>query len=107
MQRATPVENRQKTLNNILKNLEHIQAQYTCKTVELEKVKSAIPASELSKDIAVGKAIDFIKENAVITEVEPKAKAEEEKKPAAKKTAAKKPAAKKTAAKKTEEKSAE
>ena len=71
--------------------------------VELEKVKSAIPASELSKDIAVGKAIDFIKENAV----EPKAKAEEEKKPAAKKTAAKKPAAKKTAAKKTEEKSAE
>ena len=40
VQRATPVENRLETLNNILKNLEHIQAQYTCKTVELEKVKT-------------------------------------------------------------------
>lgn len=98
-------------LENITPDEKDIKEQYKKMAedygVELEKVKSAIPASELSKDIAVGKAIDFIKENAVITEVEPKAKAEEEKKPAAKKTAAKKPAAKKTAAKKTEEKSAE
>ena len=98
-------------LENITSDEKDIEEQYKKMAedygVELEKVKSAIPASELSKDIAVGKAIDFIKENAVITEVEPKAKAEEEKKPAAKKTAAKKPAAKKTAAKKTEEKSAE
>ena len=98
-------------LENITPDEKDIEEQYKKMAedygVELEKVKSAIPASELSKDIAVGKAIDFIKENAVITEVEPKAKAEEEKKPAAKKTAAKKPAAKKTAAKKTEEKSAE
>ena len=100
-------------LENITPDEKDIEEQYKKMAedygVELEKVKSAIPASELSKDIAVGKAIDYIKENAVITEVEPKAKAEEEeeKKPAAKKTAAKKPAAKKTAAKKTEEKSAE
>ena len=98
-------------LENITPDEKDIEEQYKKMAedygVELEKVKAAIPASELSKDIAVGKAIDFIKENAVITEVEPKAKAEEEKKPAAKKTAAKKPAAKKTAAKKTEEKSAE
>ena len=98
-------------LENITPDEKDIEEQYKKMAedygVELEKVKSAIPASELSKDIAVGKAIDFIKENAVITVVEPKAKAEEEKKPAAKKTAAKKPAAKKTAAKKTEEKSAE
>lgn len=66
--------------------------------VELERVKTAIPSEELVKDLAVGKAIDLIKENAVITEVDPKA----EEKPAAKKTAAKK-----TAAKKAEEKSAE
>lgn len=88
-------------LENITPDEKDIEEQYKKMAedygVELEKVKSAIPASELSKDIAVGKAIDFIKENAVITEVEPKAKAEEEKKPAAKKTAAKK----------TEEKSAE
>ncbi len=96
-------------LENITPDEKDIEEQYKKMAedygVELEKVKAAIPASELSKDIAVGKAIDLVKENAVITEVEQKA--EEEKKPAAKKTAAKKPAAKKTAAKKTEEKSAE
>ena len=70
-------------LENITPDEKDIEEQYKKMAedygVELEKVKSAIPASELSKDIAVGKAIDFIKENAVITEVEPKAKAEEEK----------------------------
>ena len=75
--------------------------------MEVDKVKAAVPASEIAKDLAVGKAIDFIKENAVITEVETKTekvekKAEKEEKPAkkttTKKTAttAKKPAAKKT-----------
>ncbi len=84
---------------------EEMSKQYN---MEVDAVKKAIPAEELAKDVAVGKAIDFVKENAVITEVEKKAPA---KKPAAKKTTttAKKPAAKKTtttkktAAKKTEE----
>ena len=59
--------------------------------VEVDRVKSAIPADELAKDIAVGKAIDFIKENAVITEkAEEKSEEKAEEKPAAKKTAAKK-----------------
>ncbi len=62
-------------------------------SMEVEAVKNAVPASELAKDVAVSKAIDFIKENAVITEVEAKTE---------KKAAAKKPAAKKTA-KKAEE----
>lgn len=53
--------------------------------VELEKVKASIPAEELAKDVAVGKAIDLVKESAVITEVDEKAK---EKAPA-KKTAKK------------------
>lgn len=71
--------------------------------MEVDKVKAAVPAEEIAKDLAVGKAIDFIKENAVITEVDEKTeKAEAEEKPAAKKTTAKKTAAKKTA-KKTEE----
>lgn len=71
--------------------------------MEVDKVKAAVPAEEIAKDLAVGKAIDFIKENAVITEVDEKTeKAEAEGKPAAKKTTAKKTAAKKTA-KKTEE----
>ncbi len=64
--------------------------------MEVDKVKAAVPAEEIAKDIAVGKAIDFIKENAVITEVEAKTEKAE-----------KKPAAKKTTAKKTTKKAAE
>ena len=60
--------------------------------MEVDKVKAAVPAEEIAKDLAVGKAIDFIKENAVITEVEEKTE---------KKVPAKKPAAKKTTTKKT------
>ena len=36
--------------------------------VEIDKVKAVIPASEVAKDVAVGKAIDFVKANAVITD---------------------------------------
>ena len=54
--------------------------------MEIDKIKAAVPAEEIAKDIAVGKAIDFIKENAVITEVETKtekaAKEEKAEKPA-------------------------
>ncbi|HCH28005.1 MAG TPA: trigger factor [Ruminococcaceae bacterium] len=77
--------------------------------VEIERVKEIIPESEISKDIAVGKAIDFVKENAVITEIDKNDEAAE-KKTAAKKTssakvsAAKKPAVKKTTTKKTADK---
>ena len=89
-------------LENITPDEKEIEEQYEKLAkdygVEVDKVKTAVPSEELVKDLAVGKAIDFIKENAVITEVEPKT----EEKPAAKKTAVKK-----TAAKKTEEKSAE
>ena len=76
--------------------------------VEVDQVKAAIPAEEVAKDLAVGKAIDFVKANAEITVAAPEekkpAKATAEKKPAAKKTAAKKTTAKKTAAKETETK---
>ncbi len=70
--------------------------------MEAEQIRNAVPAEELAKDIAVNKAIDLIKENAVITEVEAKA----EKKPAAKKTSTTNKTtstAKKTTTKKTEE----
>ena len=86
------------------KEYSRLAEQYS---VEADRVKAMIPAEELKKDLAVGKAIDFIKANAVITDVAPEEKADEktdgaEEKAAPKKTAAKKPAAKKTAAKKTE-----
>lgn len=88
-------------LENIAADEKEINEQYEKMAkdygVELDRVKAAIPESEVAKDLAVGKAIDFIKENAVITEVEAKT---EKKEPAKKKTAAKKTTTKKTAAKK-------
>ena len=90
-------------LENITADEKDIAEQYEKMAkdygVELDKVKSAIPEAEVAEDLAVGKAIDFIKENAVITEVEDKPAEKKETKTAAKKTAAKKTASKKTEAK--------
>jgi trigger factor len=78
--------------------------------MDVEQIKKAVPEKEINKDIVVQKAIDFVRANAVITEVDAPSEKPAAKKPAAKKTAAKKadgetaekkPAAKKTAAKKT------
>lgn len=67
-------------LENITPSEEELDAEFAKLAegygVEVEKVKAVIPAEEISKDVAVGKAIDLVKENAVITEVEEK-KAEE------------------------------
>ncbi len=52
--------------------------------VDVEQVKAAIPATEVEKDVAVGKAINFVKANAVITDAVDEKK--EAKKAAAKKT---------------------
>ena len=52
--------------------------------VEVDNVKAVIPASEVEKDVAVGKAIDFVKANAVITDAVDEKK--EAKKAAAKNT---------------------
>lgn len=57
--------------------------------IEIERVKAAVPASEIEKDIAVGKAVDFIKANAEITDEKPEEKpAAAEKKTTAKKSTA-------------------
>lgn len=109
LEKIVELEKIEATEEDLNARFEEMAKQYN---MEVDAVKKAIPAEELAKDVAVGKAIDFVKENAVITEVEKKAeKKAPAKKPAAKKTttAAKKPAAKKTtttkktAAKKTEE----
>ena len=71
--------------------------------MEVDKVKAAVPAEEIAKDLAVGKAIDFIKENAVITEVEAKTEKAEKKAPAKKSTTTKKSTAKKTTEEKTKD----
>ena len=84
-----------------------------------EQIKAAVPAKEIAKDLAVNKAIDLVKEAAVITEVEKKSeKKAPAKKPAAKKstttkstttksTASKSSATKKTTTKKNAEKKAD
>ncbi len=71
--------------------------------IDVDKVKAAIPASELEKDICANKAIDLVKNSAEITEVEAKTEAPAKKAPA-KKAPAKKTAAKNTASKETEAK---
>ena len=67
-------------LENITPSDEELEAEFAKLAegygVEVEKVKAVIPVEEITKDVAVGKAIDLVKENAVITEVEEK-KAEE------------------------------
>ena len=82
--------------------------------MEVEQIKAQIAPEALAEDIKVRKAVDFVRDNAKITDAAPEA----EKKTAAKKTSAKKtaaksadsaekPAAKKTATKKTATKSAD
>ena len=84
-------------LEDIKADDEAIEAEYKKLAegygVDIEQVKAAIPQSELEKDVAVGKAIDFVKANAVITEAA--VEAEEKKAPAKKTTTAKKTTAKK------------
>ena len=89
LEKIVELEKIEATEEDLEGRFEEMAKQYN---MEVEAVKNAIPAEELAKDIAVGKAIDFVKENAVITEVEQKT----EKKAPAKKTT-------KKAAKKTEE----
>ncbi len=59
-------------LENIEASEEALEAEYAKLAegygMEVDKVKAAIPASELEKDVKVGAAIDFVKANAVITE---------------------------------------
>lgn len=109
-------------LENITASPEEIQEKYDEFTkmyqVDMEQVKLAIPEKEIAKDIQCGKAIDFVKSSAVVSEAAEKKPAKKtaakktaeggeeaaEKKPAKKSTTKKAPA-KSTKAKETEEKS--
>ncbi|WOC31019.1 MULTISPECIES: trigger factor [Caproicibacterium] len=83
--------------------------------MEIDKIKAVVNQEDLAKDIAVEKAIELVRDNAVVTEEAPEAADGEKKetkkvvakKPAAKKTAAKKATAKKATAKKAEDKTAD
>ncbi len=123
LEKVAELENIVLTDAEIDEQFERLAAQYN---VDIERVKAAIPAAEVAKDLSVEKAIEVIKNNAEIKEVKEKtavkkaapkatkkkAEGEAEEKPAAKKTTStakkttstakkttsttKKPAAKKT-----------
>ena len=77
-------------IESIVISDEDIEAEYKliadAYKMDVEDVKKYIPATEISMDVAVGKAVELIKANAEITE---------------EKVSARKPAAKKTTSKKT------
>ncbi len=78
LEKIVELEKIEATEEEINEQLEKMAKDYG---MEVEQIKAAVPTEEIAKDLAVGKAIDFIKDNAVITE---------KKKTAAKKTTAKK-----------------
>ncbi len=86
-------------LENITVSEEEIEERYKELAdgyhMKLEEIKKVIPSEDVSAELAKHKAIDLVKENAVITEV----KAKTEKAPAKKKTTKKAPAKKKPAKK--------
>ncbi len=59
-------------LENIVPSDEEIEAEYAKYAdqykMEVERVKKLIPSKELAKDLAVGKAMELVKDSAVITE---------------------------------------
>lgn len=95
LEQIAKVENLTATDEDIDAEFAKLAAMYN---MEVEKVKAALPVSELVADIVVKKAIDLVKASAEIKEV---AKKTEAKKPAAKKTTTKAEGEKKPAAKKT------
>lgn len=82
-------------LENIEVTEEETEAEYarlaTAYGMEADQVKAAVPADALAEDLKVKKAVDFVKENAVVTEGEtekPKAKRAPAKRKTTKKAAA-------------------
>ena len=108
LEKIAVLEKLEPTAEDIEAEFEKLAKEYG---IEVDKVKASIPEKELVKDLAVSKAMEFVKANAKISEVAKKT----EKKPAAKKTTKKaegeatekKPAAKKTTTKKAEGEAAE
>lgn len=101
LEKIAVLEKLEPTAEDIEAEFEKLAKEYG---IEIDKVKASIPEKELVKDLAVSKAMELVKANAKVTEVDQKT----EKKPAAKKTTKKadatekKPAAKKTTTKKAE-----
>ncbi|MGI6279276.1 MAG: trigger factor [Acutalibacteraceae bacterium] len=90
LEKIVELENITATEEEITAEIEKMAKDYG---MEPDKIRAALPVEEIAKDLAVGKAIDFIKQNAEITEVEAKTEKDSSKekasKPSAKKSAKK------------------
>ncbi len=64
LEKIVELENIEATDEDVEKEYEKYASQYQ---MELDKIKSIVPADGLKKDIAVEKAIDFIRDNAKVT----------------------------------------
>ena len=73
LEKIVTLENIEATEEEFEAEISRIAANYK---LEAERVKAMIPTAEVKKDLAINKAIDFIKSNATITEVENKKAAE-------------------------------
>lgn len=97
LEKIAAVEGLEPTDEDVENQLKEYAEMYS---MDVDKVKAAIPVEELKKDLRVKKASEFVIENADVTVV---AQAVPVKKTAAKKTTAKKTTTKKSTAKKAEE----
>lgn len=95
LEKIVELENITTTDDDVNAQIEKMAADYN---MTAEQIKAAVPAKEIAKDLAVNKAIDLVKAEAQITEVEKKT---EKKAPAAKKTATKKTTTSKSTASKS------
>ncbi len=77
-------------LENITASEEDIEAEFTRLSeaygMEVDKIKAQVTAEDLAEDIKVKKAVDLIRENAVITEAKPEDEKKAKKAPAKRKT---------------------
>ena len=69
LEKIAELENVKPTDEDIAAEFEKLSIEYK---TEIDKIKSFIPEKELIKDLSVGKAIEFVKSNAVISDVEAK-----------------------------------
>ncbi len=101
LEEIVKAENIEATEDDIAAEYSRLAEMYN---MDVDAVKKALPADSLKADITSKKAIEFVKENAVITEAKAAAKKTAEKKEDAEQAPAKKTATKKTAEKKDAEK---
>lgn len=96
LEKIVEMENIEATEEDMNKEYEKLAEGYQ---MPVDQIKAALPADQLEMDVKVNKAVDLIRDNAIIEEVAEELEVKEEKKPA-KKTATKKTTAKKDAEKK-------